>query len=320
MQPKSRGFPRSFRPSNQRRCFLSFWTPPGLARLHSRPGSCPACYRCGNTFTRGHLYSCPATRSECFVCGLLGHYAKMCFYATIPCHSHPRKTYPVATNDKRSFKNGSAKDGRTCNRTVSSVGSTDTQAGSKLDPTVGISEKKPQEVCVAIADISQCRMHLAQTKTLSKRRRDAKRIKDYYNRLELVNQLPFQHLSPEDIQKLFKPVVLQDHMTTLRNQNKMLNNVVSNLNTNCYDLEQRLKDLQQRQTIANQKIADLNNTITSQERVIAALRNTSSSKNRVNRIHNTPAPRLRTPENSQRQFYQSVYFGQRPRAPSNPHR
>lgn len=320
MQPKSRGFPRSFRPSNQRRCFSSFWTSPGLARLHSRPGSCPACYRCGNSFTRGHLYLCPATRSECFVCGLLGHYAKMCFYATIPCHSHPRKTYPVATNDKGSFKNGSAKDGRTCNRTVSSVGSTDAQAGSKLDPTVGISEKKPQEVCVAIADISQCRMHLAQTKTLSKRRRDAKRIKDYYNRLELVKQLPFQHLSPEDIQKLFKPVVIQDHMTTLRNQNKMLNNVVSNLNTNCYDLEQRLKDLKQRQTIANQKIADLNNTITSQERVIAALRNTSSSKNRVNRIHNTPAPRLRTPENSQRQFYQSVYFSQRPRAPSNPHR
>lgn len=124
-------------------------------------------------------------------------------------------------------------------------------------------------------------MHLAQTKTLSKRRRDAKRIKDYYNRLELVNQLPFQHLSPEDIQKLFKPVVIQDHMTTLRNQNKMLNNVVSNLNTNCYDLEQRLKDLKQRQTIANQKIADLNNTITSQERVIAALRNTSSSKKTV---------------------------------------
>ncbi len=132
-----------------------------------------------------------------------------------------------------------------------------------------------------------------------------------------MKQLPFQHLSPEDIQKLFRPVVIQDHMTTLRNQNKMLNNVVSNLNTNCYDLEQRLKELKQRQTIANQKIAILNDIITSQECDIAALRKNSSSRNR---IHNTRAPRPRTPENNQRQFYQSVYFGQRPRAPSNPHR
>lgn len=319
MQPKSRGFPSSFRPSNQRRCFSSFWTSPGLARSHSRSGFYPACYRCGNLFTRGHLYSCRATRSECFVCGLLGHHAKMCFYATIPCHSHPRKTYPVATNDKASFKNGSAKNGRTCIRTVSSVGSTDAQSGSKLDPTAGISEKKPEEICVAVADISQRRMHLAQTKTLSKRRRDAKRIKEYYNRLELVKQLPFQHLSSEDIQNLFKPVVIQDHVKKLRNQNMMLKNTVRILNTKCKALEQKLKDLQQRQTIANRKIADLDNIISSQERVIAASMRTSNSRNRTDQNRNPPAPRLRTPGNNRRQFHQSAYFSQRPRAPNNTH-
>lgn len=43
-----------------------------------------------------------------------------------------------------SFKNGLAKDGRTCNSTVSSIGSTDILAGSKFYPSVGFSEKKPQ--------------------------------------------------------------------------------------------------------------------------------------------------------------------------------
>lgn len=87
-----------------------------------------------------------------------------------------------------------ANNGRTCINTVLSVGSTDAQSGSKPGPSAGL-KKKPQSV--AIADISKCRVHLAQTKTLSKRHKDAKRIKGYYKHLDLWNNCRFNTCIPK---------------------------------------------------------------------------------------------------------------------------
>lgn len=89
IQPKSRGFPRSFR------CFWSFLTYPGP---QSVPGSYTAFYKCRNrftspakTWTRVHLH----VRSVADYTS--GHHVRN--------HSMPfsRNTYAMAINDKGSF-------------------------------------------------------------------------------------------------------------------------------------------------------------------------------------------------------------------------
>lgn len=52
---------------------------------------------------------------------------------------------------KGSFITSSAKNTLICSWTVSFLESTGTKTGTKPDPTIGFSEKKPQEICVAYA-------------------------------------------------------------------------------------------------------------------------------------------------------------------------
>lgn len=106
-------------------------------------------------------------------------------YAPIPGHSHPLKTFRVATKDRGSFINRSAKNTLICSWTVSSLEATSAKTGTKPDPTAGFSEKKPQEICVAYAGgflcfclgffglvfFLQCKVHLVQNKNFSKRHR-----------------------------------------------------------------------------------------------------------------------------------------------------
>lgn len=120
-----------------------------------------------NTFPCGtslHVWS--------FVCGLLGHHA----------------------TENMLLRNLSIIEELVLINTVLSVGSTDAQSGSKPGPSAGI-KKKPQSV--AIADISKCRVHLAQTKTLSKWHGDAKRIKGYYKHWDLWNNCRFNTCIPK---------------------------------------------------------------------------------------------------------------------------
>lgn len=130
MQLKGRIFSRLFRPSNQRRCSSRIWTYQGLARPQSRPWFCPACYWCGNTH--------PATLSGCFEYGFLD----VCQNVFFNIHSLlflSAKTYLMAASDKGSFKYHNIKDGRTCNRTLFYIESTDGHSRSKRNLTVGIS-------------------------------------------------------------------------------------------------------------------------------------------------------------------------------------
>lgn len=88
-----------------------------------------------------------------------------------------RENLSYCCNDKGLFKYDYIKDGRTCNRTVFSEGSSDGHSGSKTQPYCRISENEPQVICVTVPDITQCRMHLTQIKTLSKRHQNPKMIK-----------------------------------------------------------------------------------------------------------------------------------------------
>lgn len=55
-------------------------------------GLCLARYRCVNTFPCGHRYTFRVSCVDYLAIMLL----KTCFYANIPCDSHPRKTDPVS--------------------------------------------------------------------------------------------------------------------------------------------------------------------------------------------------------------------------------
>lgn len=57
----------------------------------------------------------------------------------------------MAASDKGSFRYHNIKNGRSCNRTFFSVGSTDGHSRSKRNLTVGIAGNEPQEICVTIA-------------------------------------------------------------------------------------------------------------------------------------------------------------------------
>lgn len=128
-----------------------------------------------------------------------------------------------------------------------SVGSTDAQSGSKPGPSAGI-KIKPQSV--AIADISKCRVHLAQTKTLSKWHGDAKRIKGYYKHWDLWNNCRFNTCIPKTFEnyQYLKPVAIQYIFSTLSNLKKILNNVeisnATNYNSKLMNCSQKKNKLQ----------------------------------------------------------------------------
>lgn len=74
------------------RCFEFLDIIPRLAWQHTTHGLCLARYRCVNTFPCGHRYTFRVSCVDYLAIMLL----KTCFYANIPCDSHPRKTDPVS--------------------------------------------------------------------------------------------------------------------------------------------------------------------------------------------------------------------------------
>lgn len=188
-----KGLYRSFLTSNQRHCLSRPWITPGPARIFSTPGFSPRCYRCGKPFFHGHLLTCPATRFECFVRGKHGQYVQVCFSsATTPYRSSQRKSFPVASIDHAPIKRDQAKgSGRACLKTNlgnPSVGSSDNKSATTCDSTAGVcfsrTATKSSLMSVAVAETQRKSIHCRQTKSVRNRRRDSRRIKDYYDKLQ----------------------------------------------------------------------------------------------------------------------------------------
>ena len=265
MNTKRRGFYRSTPVFIQRRGLSCLWNSPGPARNIYLHREIPECYRCGKNFLKNHLRSCPATRSTCFVCGKLGHFAKVCFSSvTTSDRSFPRIKRPLDSVVKTSTTQHSATGtGRACPQMIQSVESA-VKLSANMDST-GRDDLHSNRVAAATL-LSKC------TKSASKRRRDSKRIQEYYARKQAFAVLPFNNLTTEEIKLELKSSNVYDHLCTINRKNKKLITKLSDVTKTCEQLKSELNTASRDKLFTKNSLLNSENKISALQRELAKLK------------------------------------------------
>ena len=259
-----------------------FWMLPEIAFRRHCDGTLSGCYRCGKPFHRNHLFSCSAKHSQCFKCGKLGHFAKVCFSTSTRSYcSFPRKTYPLDSIVNISTTQNSVKGtGRTCPQMNRSVGSAEKLSANK-DSTGRVNLNSSRTNCptnsVGVAIPLKSKLCL-KTKSASKRRRDSKRIQEFFKRKRAFEALPFGDLTAEEISRLQKSSVVHDQSSIIKNQSKKLKTKFCELLETCVKLRIELNTVKQEKLSTEKQLINSGNQISALKSEITKLKDQKRNK------------------------------------------